>query len=93
MPDTVREGETVALDACGHLFFRCYDAPMTSTLSQALADEKARQVAKRTINLQLRLDDETHDLLTSVSRREEVTMNGLIVAVLRRALSTEGRGG
>ena len=66
---------------------------MTSTLAQALADEKARQVAKRTINLQLRLDDETHELLTTVSRREDVTINGLVVAVLRRALATAERDG
>lgn len=93
MPDTVWEGETVALDACTHLFFRCYDAPMTSTLLQALADEKARQVSKRTVNFGLRLDDETHDMLVKVSTREGVPINGLIVAVLRRALATAERAG
>ena len=66
---------------------------MTDVLSRALADEKSRQVPKRTVAFGLRLDDETHELLTAVSRREDVPINGLIVAILRRALSTEGRGG
>lgn len=66
---------------------------MTSTLSQALADEKARQVPKRTVAFGLRLDDETHDMLVKVSVKEGVPINGLIVAVLRRALATAERDG
>lgn len=64
---------------------------MTDVLARALADEKARQVPKRTINFGLRLDDETHDLLIKVSTKEGVPLNGLIVAVLRRALATAER--
>ena len=66
---------------------------MNDVLSRALADEKARQVPKRTIAFGLRLDDETHDLLVRVSMKEGVPINGLIVAVLRRALATEARAG
>jgi len=66
---------------------------MTDVLSRALADEKSRQVPKRTVAFGLRLDDETHEWLTVIARREDVPINGLIVAILRRALATEGRAG
>lgn len=66
---------------------------MDDVLSRAISDEKSRQVPKRTVAFGLRLDDDTHDRLSALSRREGVPINGLIVAILRRALATEGRAG
>lgn len=66
---------------------------MNDVLSRALADEKSRRGPKQTVCFGLRLDDETHDKLTAIARRENVPINGLILAILRRALVTEARAG
>lgn len=55
-------------------------------LTMAIRDEKSRQVPKRTVAFALRLDDETHGALRDVAQREDVPLNGIIVATLRRAL-------
>lgn len=68
-----------------------YSAGMTELLKQAIADERNRERPKRTIDVGLRLDDETHEALKAVVGREGVSLNGVVVAILRRALGMESR--